>query len=53
MSAVRTLTVYSNKFTLVRIDKLVIAYHLNIPIQLGCLSQLKEVLRSLSNQHCL
>jgi hypothetical protein len=29
---VRTLTVYSNKFTLVRINKLLIAYHLNTSI---------------------
>jgi hypothetical protein len=32
MCCVITLTVYSNKFTLVRINKLLIAYHLNIPI---------------------
>jgi hypothetical protein len=30
MVCVRTLTRYSNKFTLVRIDKLLIAYHLNV-----------------------
>jgi hypothetical protein len=29
---VRTSKVYSNKFTLVRINKLLIAYHLNIPM---------------------
>jgi hypothetical protein len=29
---VRASTVYSTKFTLVRINKLLIAYHLNIPI---------------------